>query len=212
MGILTDGGIDKDPILYEPPPVVFKENFTGNGTDQTFTLTGAIQNATWKNGAWDIKKVLITKAASITNSSGGALYDSAIPLYRDRISVVSISAAGLVTLDYIPRAEAFSIYYWYQPARNDLLDTYIRDDIVSAAESSDPSLANAVQTDTTNFNKNLSSADDTVQKALETIDNLATGGVTDHGALTGLADDDHTQYLNSTRAHVLAARRVWFGA
>lgn len=27
-----------------------------------------------------------------------------------------------------------------------------------------------------------------------------TGGVTDHGALTGLADDDHPQYLNQTRA------------
>jgi len=26
-----------------------------------------------------------------------------------------------------------------------------------------------------------------------------SGGVTDHGALTGLADDDHTQYLNNTR-------------
>lgn len=25
------------------------------------------------------------------------------------------------------------------------------------------------------------------------------GGVTDHGALTGLADDDHTQYLNVAR-------------
>ena len=25
------------------------------------------------------------------------------------------------------------------------------------------------------------------------------GGVTDHGALTGLADDDHTQYHNNTR-------------
>lgn len=25
------------------------------------------------------------------------------------------------------------------------------------------------------------------------------GGVTDHGALTGLADDDHTQYHNDTR-------------
>ena len=27
----------------------------------------------------------------------------------------------------------------------------------------------------------------------------AGGGVTDHGALTGLADDDHTQYFNQTR-------------
>mgnify|MGYP006931609191 CR=1 FL=1 len=29
--------------------------------------------------------------------------------------------------------------------------------------------------------------------------NTSGGGVTDHGALTGLADDDHTQYLNTTR-------------
>ena len=33
------------------------------------------------------------------------------------------------------------------------------------------------------------------------------GGVTDHGALTGLADDDHTQYLNNTR-HDTTARHT----
>jgi hypothetical protein len=31
------------------------------------------------------------------------------------------------------------------------------------------------------------------------IDSVGGGGVTDHGALTGLADDDHTQYLNNAR-------------
>lgn len=31
----------------------------------------------------------------------------------------------------------------------------------------------------------------------------AAGGVTDHGALTGLADDDHTQYLNTARHNAL---------
>lgn len=30
-----------------------------------------------------------------------------------------------------------------------------------------------------------------------------SGGVTDHGALTGLSDDDHTQYLNETRHDLL---------
>lgn len=35
-------------------------------------------------------------------------------------------------------------------------------------------------------------------------DNTEGGGVTDHGALTGLADDDHTQYLNETRHDALA--------
>ncbi len=186
MAIAVDVGINRDPILFEAPPVVFRENFTGNGTAKTFTLTGVIQNATWKNGIWDIKKVLRTKTASVTNSSGGGLYDSAVYLYRDRISVVSISAAGLVTLDYIPRAEVFSIYYWYQPARNDVLDTYIRDDIVSAAEVSEPGLANAVYTDTTNFGKNLSSADDTVQKALDKLDDLTTSGGHTQGTDTTL--------------------------
>jgi hypothetical protein len=35
----------------------------------------------------------------------------------------------------------------------------------------------------------------------EYVDNavISGGGVTDHGALTGLADDDHTQYLTTSR-------------
>jgi len=37
------------------------------------------------------------------------------------------------------------------------------------------------------------------------IDLTTSGGVTDHGALTGLGDDDHTQYLNETRHDALAA-------
>ncbi len=37
--------------------------------------------------------------------------------------------------------------------------------------------ASAISTDVTNFNNNLSSADDTVQKALDTLDNLAAGGL-----------------------------------
>lgn len=35
------------------------------------------------------------------------------------------------------------------------------------------------------------------------IPGVGGGGVTDHGALTGLADDDHTQYLNETRHDLL---------
>ncbi len=34
----------------------------------------------------------------------------------------------------------------------------------------------------------------------------ASGGVTDHGALTGLADDDHTQYFNQARGDVRYSR------
>ena len=34
------------------------------------------------------------------------------------------------------------------------------------------------------------------------IKNMPAAGVTDHGQLTGLTDDDHTQYLNQTRADI----------
>jgi len=51
------------------------------------------------------------------------------------------------------------------------------------------------------------SGDNTVRWNSQTTDpttnpiwsDLSAGGVTDHGALTGLADDDHTQYYNSDR-------------
>lgn len=36
-------------------------------------------------------------------------------------------------------------------------------------------------------------------KTLEKGSGSGGGGATDHGALTGLGDDDHTQYLNNTR-------------
>jgi hypothetical protein len=66
--------------------------------------------------------------------------------------------------------------------------------------------ADNITADTTNFTGNLGAADDTVQKALETLDGLPLGGVTngdnhdhsggdggqiDHGGLAGLNDPDH---------------------
>ncbi len=39
----------------------------------------------------------------------------------------------------------------------------------------------------------------TVQAALEILDDVAGSGVTDHGALDGLVDDDHPQYHNDAR-------------
>jgi len=71
--------------------------------------------------------------------------------------------------------------------------------------------ASDISTDTTNFNKNLSSADTTVQKALETLDNMAGGGSSDHASLSHLAyaDSGHTgfqpagSYLTSLSGAVL---------
>lgn len=44
----------------------------------------------------------------------------------------------------------------------------------------------------------------TVQAALEEIVAEASGGVTDHGALTGLGDDDHPQYTLTAEAQAIA--------
>jgi len=67
------------------------------------------------------------------------------------------------------------------------------DDFVRTASAA----ATAINTDTTNFDGLLSSTDTTVQKALDTLDDIT---ITDHGSLTGLyPDDDHPQYLDETR-------------
>lgn len=180
-------------VYFTNPPVVFKEQFTGNGSAKTFTLTGAILNATFSVGSWSVSSLIITSLGDVTKTTGKALYDSALPLLRHRISITDISAAGVVTLDYAPQAENFYVYYWYQPRESDKLASYIRDDVISKVEESEPEIASAIVVDTSAFGGNLSAADDTVQKALDTLDEM-TGGVSDHGGLTGLTDDDHTQY------------------
>jgi len=172
-------------------PVVFKEVFTGNGSATTFTLTGAVLNATFAIGSWDKAKLILTSIGDVTNTSGKALYDSAVPFTRHRIAISNIDANGVVTLDYPPRAENFDIYYWYQPKESDRLATYIRDDVISKVEESEPGIASAIQVNTTAFGKNLSSADDTVQKALDTLDDMAGGG---GGLPTGTTTGDMIRY------------------
>ncbi len=45
------------------------------------------------------------------------------------------------------------------------------------------------------------------EKAVKTYVDANSGGVSDHGALTGLADDDHTQYHNDSRASTWLATK-----
>ena len=50
--------------------------------------------------------------------------------------------------------------------------------------------------------RQLDSLQNTVLNRIATHTHAGGGGVTDHGALTGLGDDDHTQYHNDTRGDV----------
>ena len=79
---------------------------------------------------------------------------------------------------------------------------FLREDVVGLSSGAVDVEASGISTDTTNFDNNLSSADDTVQKALETLDEVSGGGgVTDFlsatisaSQTTGLAVGDEIQY------------------
>jgi len=70
--------------------------------------------------------------------------------------------------------------------------------------------AKRIQTDTSSFNKNLSGADNNVQKALDTLDNMTTGGV------TSVSNSDGTLTISPTTGAVVASlnlgrNNVWTG-
>lgn len=162
---------------------VFRETFTGNGVSTTFQLTGNVGNATFETGAWLVDNVETTMAADVSKTNRAALYDSVLPLVRNKISVSSISASGLVTLDYAPMAENFYIWYWYD-LQGDALEDYYRDDFVNSLEAdAGVTIASGITTDTSGFGGLLDSNDDTVQKALDSLDDLTISS--DYG-VTGL--------------------------
>jgi hypothetical protein len=178
--------------------LVFREQFTGNGAATTFQLTSNVGNATFGVGSWDAGQVVTTYPAHITLTDKKPAYDSALPIIRNRISVSSINGTGLVTLDFAPQAENFFIWYWYTLTQKDHLSAYYREDFVASMEDSENPIASGVATDTTNFDGLLSVADDTVQKALDTLDDIslaASGISTDTGAFNAIlsATEDTVQ-------------------
>lgn len=151
--------------------IVFRQQFTGDGSIKTFTLSGTA-NATFDYGSWQTAQVLTTYPAHVTKTNKKALYDSANVFTRNRISVSSINAAGLVTLDYIPIAdEVFYIWYWYQLTTSDGLSAYYREDFTASMEEEGGSgIGVGISLDTANFDGILTGADSDVQTAIETID------------------------------------------
>jgi hypothetical protein len=184
---------------------VFRETFTGNGVATTFQLTGNVGNAVFEAGSWAVGNVETAMAADVSKTTRAALYDSVLPLVRHKISVVSISAGGLVTLDYPPMAENFYIWYWYD-LEGDALSDYYRDDFVNSMEAdAGVTIASGITTDTSAFDVLLSSADDTVQKALETLDKPITftdthepSGFVSASSLSTLSFVDNTRVFTIT--------------
>lgn len=116
--------------------VVFREQFTGDGSTVEFALAGSSLNATWRAGGWTVDRVLNTLPSYATNTSGSPVYDGLVPLVRHKATVGSINATtGIVTLDYAPRNGVdFYIWYWYELHEHDILEDYYREDIVTSME------------------------------------------------------------------------------
>lgn len=117
--------------------VVLCNQFTGNGSTTQFQLSGTIIDDVFSSGVvWSASKVQNTGRMNVTKTNGNSLYDTLLPLVRNRISVSSCTSGGLVTLSHAPRnAERFYIYYWYKLADGETMDVYMPDDVVSSMEN-----------------------------------------------------------------------------
>jgi hypothetical protein len=153
--------------------VVFSEQLTGNGISTHYQLTGAITNGQFISGGWAVINVLSSLESNITDVNGKPIYDAGIlSLFtRHRIYIDSIDLSGGVNLDYAPQnSQVFKLWYWYDLQGTDRINNYYRDDFVAKMEQNDGDLATNVVANIVNFNNILSNTDNTVQKALETLD------------------------------------------
>lgn len=176
--------------------VVFAEEFTGDGSSTTFTLSGNVVNAIFATGSsWNASQIIITKQAHITDEEGKPIYHSSIPLLKQRIFVTNISSSGVVTLNYAPlNGQKCYIWYWYQLSLLDSLTAYERDDFVAQIEEEGTNEAWNVSVYTGNFNNVvLNSTHNTVQKALEQLDETITTLLSNtHNITGGLTQLNHT--------------------
>jgi hypothetical protein len=153
--------------------VVFSEQLTGNGVATHYQLTGAVTNGQFISGGWAAINVLTSLESNITDVNGKPVYDAGIlSLFtRHRIYINSIDITGGVNLDYAPQnGQTFKLWYWYDLQPTDRINNYYRDDFVAKMEQNDGDLATNIVANVVNFNNILSNTDNTVQKALETLD------------------------------------------
>jgi hypothetical protein len=172
--------------------VVFREQFTGDGISKQFQLNGAVTNGQFISGGWQAVNVLNTLESNVTDLNGKPIYDASwvYAFTRHRIYVDNVTHAGLVTLDYVPiSGQSLNIWYWYDMQGDDRVNNYYRDDFVAKMEENSGDLSTNINVNTVNFNGILSNVDNTVQKALDTID-----------------DHLHNQYTLLTTTNALTGR------
>ncbi len=183
---------------------VFKQTFTGNGSDTQFQLNGT-ENATFTDGSsWASAKILNSLPSYITKTNKGAIYDSINIFTRNRITVSSINASGLVTLSHVPRdTQQFIIWYWYDLATTDTIDDYYREDFVTTLEGEKPVL---IATDIT------FSESQTVKQAIDDLASNIHTQNTDTQLDSGVLAIDGSDNLILTQNSVVAFKSENTGA
>lgn len=196
--------------------VVFYQQFTGDGSDTTFQLTtGGVANATWLSGhgAWAVGNIQTTYSSHATGTNKKPIYDSLVPLTRNRISVSSINASGLATLSHAPRNGVdFYIWYWYQLDAGDVLSTYYREDFVASMEGEMIGMLRLLDTNSSNSLTFNWDEDDDTDRVLK----LKVGGAdrtleipTPHNDLASIQGGSATERQHFTTAqHTEATRKA----
>jgi len=118
----------------------FREEFVGDGVETQFQLDGTITNGLFTIGVWNADNLLVNQPKDIARTDNlKPVYNSSNIFTRTRVSVVSISATGLVTFNVPPQDTVdFNIYYWYDLELNDAVDNYVRDDAATSPEIDTP--------------------------------------------------------------------------
>jgi len=129
-------GIENYEEVRIPRDIVAREKFTGDGSTKIFQLSGSSNdgfNVTYSKGNWEAADIQVQLPTKITSTSWVDIYDSLVFFSRNKISVLSISSAGVVTLNYAPRNTIeFYVYYYLQLDISDIMSSYERDTIINS--------------------------------------------------------------------------------
>lgn len=122
--------------LQNPILVFYQEFPKGAGYTGSYTLTG-IDNGSL-SAPFATGQIVTAKPVTVVFPDGKAVYDNLFPRTSSHRITASVDMSGLVTLSappYSGYSQPIRIYFFYSLASNEILYSYVRDDIVTDIES-----------------------------------------------------------------------------
>lgn len=190
---------------------MFGEDFVGNGSS-VFTLTGAVSNATFVEGSWDVANIIPIAEVYIFpayTGMGRAIYNKQLnesedPNFEKIFAVFQVG--GVITFTDAPIiGEPFTIWYGYNLKDEDNLgNTYYKQDTTAPQEAGYPYVQERFKVRPLALNVDLNSADANITRAV--VGGRTTWTITHPFAtrdlrveLMSLGGNYDTQFLNIRR-------------